>query len=262
MIVSEQNEVVLNEDEEFASLEDDMTSEEEEVIEQEEESSPQIPDKFKDKSVEDVVKSYQELESEFGRRNNELGEMRRLTDELLQLQLKDKPEEPQQYNVDVDTLLDNPTDAIKQVVAEQLKPLQDNMLNEQRNQKKATFENKHPDWQELMNDPNFVSHVQSSPVRLKMFQEANANYDYDVADELFSMYKQIHGAQKEETQEKVSQKRSKNLKAAKTETGSTGAKSTKVFKRNELLHLRMTNPAKYESMEDEIMRAYAEGRVR
>ena len=262
MIIEQEEVVELGEDEEFATLEETL---EEEVIPEEEvvEVTYEIPDKFKDKSIEDVAKSYQELESEFGRKAGEIGELRKLTDELLQLQLKEKQEvATQPKELDVDTLLENPTEAINAATDARFKQLEDQFTQAKRDDGKAKFEAHHPDSQELLNDPNFIAHIQGNAVRTRMFQEAHKNFDYKTADALFSEYKELHGAQKEEAQEKATQKRTKKLKAAKTETGSTGAKSTKVYRRADLINLRMHDRDRYDAMSDEITRAYAEGRVK
>jgi len=54
------------------------------------------------------------------------------------------------------------------------------------------------------------------------------------------------------------------LKAGKAESrsssGSTG--TGKTYKRADLIRLKMQDPMKYESMQDEIYAAYAEGRVK
>jgi len=266
MIVSEQNEVELGEGEELVDLNEEATSLEEQVVEDlvtEEEPSYAIPDKFKDKSIEDVAKSYQELESEFGRKSGEIGELRKLTDELLQLQLQEKQETtPQKKEVDVDSLLENPTEAINEAVNARFEALEGKLTQDTRDKGKVSFEGKHPDWQTLMQDPTFTDWVGGNKVRLQMFQEANSNYDYDTADELFSMYKELHGGKQEEAQEAATQKRTQKLKAAKTEKGSGGAKSSKIYSRKALMHQRIHERAKYEANEETYMKAYAEGRVR
>jgi len=186
-----------------------------------------------------------------------------LTDELLNLQLQEKQgakEEPKE--LDFDSLVENPTQAINEAVNARFQKLEDQFTQVERNKGKSQFEEHHPDSQELLQDPNFIAHIQGNAVRTRMFQEAHKNFDYATADALFSEYKELHGAAKEEAQEKATQKRTKKLKAAKTETGSTGAKSTKVYRRADLINLRMTDKPRYEAMEDEIMRAYAEGRVK
>ena len=61
------------------------------------------------------------------------------------------------------------------------------------------------------------------------------------------------------TEEEV---RNKTLKAAAVQQGGTGESTKPVYRRADLIRLRMQDPARYESMADEILQAYAEGRVR
>lgn len=264
MIVEQEEVISLDDEQELVDL-NATESEEEEVQAEEIEQEPEftIPDKFKDKNIEDVVKSYQQLEKEAGRRANEVGELRRLTDELLQLQLKEKQEEvTAPPELDVDLLLENPTEAINQAVNARFKSLEDKLNQQDLDKGKAAFEAKHPNWQEKLQDPTMIDWIQSSPVRLRMFQEANANYDYETADELFTMYDAIHGGVKEVAKEKATQKRTKKLQAAKTESGSTGVTSNKIYSRAELLNFRLRDPEGYFAREEEFNLARAEGRVR
>jgi hypothetical protein len=53
-----------------------------------------------------------------------------------------------------------------------------------------------------------------------------------------------------------------NLKAASVDVGGTGESSAKIYRRADLIRLMMTDPARYEERQPEIMKAYAEGRVR
>jgi hypothetical protein len=261
-IVYEESQEVLDENEELSSFE------EEEVIEEApEEEKPEIviPDKFKGKDLEDVVKSYQELESEFGRRNNEVGELRKLTDELLQLKLNEgKSEEKPAPQMDVDTLLENPEEAISNVVDNnpRLKQLEEQLLQAEREKGRTEFEAKYPDAYEKAQSAEFQSFVTSSPIIQKMFQEAHANYDYASAGQLMDMYDQLHGKQVEEAVQGQENKRQEALKAASVEKGSPGVQKRKVYRRSELIQLRLTNPAKYDAMADDIRKAYAEGRVK
>ena len=54
---------------------------------QEEPAKVEIPEKYKGKSLEDIVKMHQEAEKLIGRQAQEVGEVRRLADELLKQQL-------------------------------------------------------------------------------------------------------------------------------------------------------------------------------
>ena len=64
----------------------ELKSEEEQVEEQPTENveTEELPPKFQGKSVDDIINSYVNLEQQYGRQGNELGELRKLTDSLIQ----------------------------------------------------------------------------------------------------------------------------------------------------------------------------------
>lgn len=261
-------EVELGEDEELGSFdssaEQDSAEVEQETQEQEE---PRIPEKFQDKSVEEIVESYQNLEREFGRRNNEVGELRKLTDQLLNLQRQELPsnkEDTEKHSIDVDSLLENPSDAIDSALEHnpRLKALEDQFVQQQRDKERADFESKHPDWQNVVSSEHFAKWLQESPVRMKMFKEADQNYDYATGAELIGLYKQLTSTATAEAEEKQQKSRKEDLRKVSTEKSRGGASSKKVYRRTDLINLRLNDPQRYEAMEDEILLAYQEGRVR
>lgn len=267
IVVEENEQVVDNLDEEFNTVDNPFEEAvDEEIVDEQpaQEEAPAIPDKFRDKSIEEVINSYQALEKEFGRKNNEIGELRKLTDQMLDLQLKGSKQEAEpKKEVDFDSLMDNPSDVLNSLVNEnpRLKAIEDQLHQAKLDTEKTAFEAKHPDAYEKVQSAEFQQWVNESPVRQQMFNEANGNYNYQMADELFTLYEAIQGTRvvaKEES--KI--KREKDLKAASVEKGSTGAKSRKIYKRADLMRLRMTDPDKYAAMEPEIIRAYQEKRVR
>lgn len=246
----------------------DITAEEE-VVEQElapEEDKPVISEsvrnKFKDKGIDDILTAYDDLEKRFGRQGSEIGELRKLTDQMLQLQTQEKKEEPveQKPLVDVDSLLDNPDEALSRAVANnpKIKAIEEQLMANSRAKAQSQFEQSHPDWKDVVNSTDFQSWVKGSELRTKLFVEADRNYDYQTGGELIDLYKQVHG----KVQQRSEQTREKKLKAATVEKGSTNAKPSKVYRRADLINLRMNDPAKYDAMQDDIMAAYAEGRVR
>tara|TARA_R110002153_G_scaffold147333_1_gene298551 strand:+ start:1737 stop:2543 length:807 start_codon:yes stop_codon:yes gene_type:complete len=258
------------EQEEFASL-DELSTEvsepdvQEEEIEAAEAEIADLPDKFRGKSTEDIVKSYTQLEQEFGRRNNEVGELRKLTDELLNLQLSEKKEKDEpDYELNVDNLLDNPQEAISRAVENhpKFKQFEEAQRTASVGQAKASFEEKHPDYQDLVSSEDFGNWVRESPVRSNMYREANENYDFAVGDELFTTYKALRGQANFTATEEKSSNAKQALKKASVERGSGQGSTKKVYRRADLINLKLSNPAKYAAMDSEIMKAYEEGRVR
>ncbi len=257
-------------EEEFASL-DELNQEPSEAVDvgevevAAEVTEPELPDKFKGKSTEDIVKSYTELEKEFGRRNNEVGELRKLTDELLELQLSEKKEkEEPNYEVNVDNLLENPNEAISKAVENhpKFKQFEESQRASQISQAKAKFTEKHPDYQDIVSKEDFANWIKESPVRISMYQNADQNFDFDVGDELLTTYKALRGQANNVAAEEKSENAKVALKKASVERGSNSGTTKKVYRRTDLINLKLSDPAKYAAMEPEIMKAYSDGRVR
>jgi hypothetical protein len=106
---------------------------------------------------------------------------------------------------------------------------------------------------------------------MQLFAQAN-NYDTDSALELLETYKSLRSIKQQkvettkaadESLKKVEEEsRGKALKAASVQQGGTGESSKPIYRRADLIRLRMQDPSRYESLADDILSAYAEGRVR
>ena len=223
---------------------------------------PQIPEKYSGKSLEDIVKMHQEAEKLIGRKAQEVGEMRKLADQLIQQNLsKEQPVAKQETEID---FFEDPKTAVQKAVeahpdiiaareaAQQFKKMQTQQMLQQ----------KHPDFAEVVGDGEFQEWVKASPIRLNMFAMADSSYDFQAADELLSTFKQIRGVKAKQTTDAGKQALKQNLKAASVDVGGTGESSAKVYRRADLIRLKMTDPDRYEQLQPEIMKAYAEGRVR
>jgi hypothetical protein len=83
---------------------------------------------------------------------------------------------------------------------------------------------------------------------------------------LLSTFKQLKQVKTQQVSEQVATKGKdtlkQNLKAATVDTGGTGESSKRVYRRADLIRLRMSDPDRYEALEPEIRQAYADGRVR
>ena len=224
-----------------------------------------IPDEFKGMSVSELAKIAQHARREMGRQGNELGEIRKLADELIKSQLKPKQPEPEPV-AEVD-FFENPQEAIRRAVESNPKVLaaENYAVQAQRINTQQALVTKHPDFKEIVQNAEFANWVKSSKVRTKLFMEAEA-YDLDAADELLSTFKQLRSIQKpQEVQApSVEEKalRESGLKAASVDTGGSGESGKKVYRRADLIRLKMRDPTKYEDMSDEILKAYSEGRVK
>lgn len=222
-----------------------------------------VPDKFKDKSVEEIVNSYQQLEKELGRKGSELGELRKLTEDFLKSQVNQQTAETKEEPLD---FYDDPDRYIEEKIKNHPKLKQAEKFNEEQ-QHQLTLQKlnqSHPDAQEIVGSTEFQEWIQQSKVRQRLFQEANA-YDFDAADELLSTWKdrQLISKTKEVESEKQASKQ-KALRAGRTESRSSGESvgSKKIYRSADLIRLNQTDPERYAAMQPEIMAAYAEGRVK
>lgn len=255
--------------EEFVDLENDELTEtvedvvEDTVLESASETDVDLPEKFKGKGLKDVVASYEALEKEYGRRNNEIGELRRLTDQLLQME-NAKRTAPAPVEVDASTLLDNPKEAIKAVLKDdpELSSLKEELKKIKVKDSKTAFESKHPDWQDVVNDNDFKSFTSERKFLRELYERADRNFDYEAATELLDLYKEIKKPIKEVAETKLDSSIKKAKRATGGESGTSGVSSKKLYRRAELVALKINNPAKYAAMNEEITKAYAEGRVR
>lgn len=226
----------------------------------------EIPEKFAGKSVEEVVESYVNLEKEAGRRANEVGELRKLTDQILQQQVADKTQEVDQHNHDVgfDDFIDDPTGAVNRAVENnpRLQALENSIQEQNTTAARTAMHERHTDVDDVVASTGFQSWVQESPSRLRNFQRANAELDIGTAGDLIDLYKQTRKVTNSEAEAERNAKAKSDLKKATVEKGGLPASTGKVFKRAELIRLKMTDPSRYSSMIDEITEAYAEGRVK
>ena len=253
-----------NLDDELSLLHPESVKEEEKGEEETQESKVVIPEKFKNKSLEDVIQSYTQLESEYGRRSNEVGDLRKLTDELLGLQLKKDKSVEDRRPISSDDLFEDPDKTINEAVSSnpEIKQLKEQLEWERRERNRLSFEAQHSDWMSVVSSSEFQSWVQQSPTRMRMLREADQNYDYALAAELIDLYKEVHKTNVRQKEVESVEKTKQDLKDSITERGSTGSHSKKVYSRQALLELRMKNPEKYDAMYEQIAQAYLEGRVK
>lgn len=224
-----------------------------------------FPQQFRGKSPKEIAKYAEAIEKRLSKQGNELGEVRRLADELLKSQLMaSKPEAEKPKEID---FFENPQEAVRQQVDNHpaVRQAQEMALQARRVQAQQVFVAKHPDAQQIVADPEFQGWVQASKVRTQLFRQADA-YDVEAADELFSTFKQLKAVKQQQQQtaevEVAKTARNQALKDATVETGGSGESSKKVYRRADLIRLKMRDPSRYEAMQDEIYAAYQEGRVR
>ena len=228
-----------------------------------EETKSDLPEKYRAKSLEEVVRMHQEAEKLIGKQAQEVGEVRKLADELLKQNLSSKQQRIQEEEPEVD-FFENPQKAVQTTIDRHPDVLAARQAGQdfKRMQIQQKLTQDHPDYSQVVNDSEFQNWVKSSPVRLGLYAKADGEFDYDSANELLSTYKELRGVKAKQSEQAGTAARTKSMKAAQVDVGGSGESSKRVYRRADLIRLKMTDPARYETLSDEIMQAYSEGRVR
>ena len=234
-----------------------------EIEERKIEQKPELPEKYRDKSLDDIVRMHQEAEKLIGKQAQEVGEVRKLADELIKQNLGSRQQQTRQEEPEVD-FFENPQKAVQRTVDSHpdIIAARQATLEMKRAQIQQKLANEHPDFGDIAKNEDFTNWVKSSPVRIDLFKKADAEFDYDSANELLSTYKELRSVKQKQSSDAGEVTRKQNLKAAGVDVGGSGESSKRVYRRADLIRLKMQDPNRYEALSDEIMTAYQEGRVR
>ncbi len=232
-----------------------------EVVEQQQ--KPELPEKYRDKSLDEVVRMHQEAEKLIGKQAQEVGEVRKLADELIRQNLTTKQQQTRDIEPEVD-FFENPQKAVQKTVDSHpdIIAARQATLELKRAQIQQRLAQEHPDFGDIAKNEDFANWVKSSPVRIDLFKKADAEFDYDSANELLSTYKELRAVKQKQSSDAGEATRKQNLKAAGVDVGGSGESSKRIYRRADLIRLKMQDPSRYEALSDEIMTAYAEGRVK
>ena len=259
-LVDERSEEEVNGNVDTLDTEDTLESPEE--VAQEE---PSVPEKYKNKSLQEVVQMHQEAEKLLGKQSSEVGELRGVVDNYIQTQLAQQQAPVQQQEEDDTDFFVDPQAAVSRAIENHPRIREANQVTQ--NYKKQTalsqLQSKHPDMNTIIQDANFAEWIKGSKIRTQLFVQADQQYDYDAADELFSLWKE-RAAVAEQTVAVEKQARKQQVKSASTGnargTGQTQRK--KQYRRADIIKLMQTDPDRYSALSEEIFQAYAEGRVK
>jgi len=242
---------------------DDSITESFEETEEFQEEVNSVPEKYQNKSIEELVQMHQEAEKLVGKQSSEVGELRKVVDEYIHQQTQltqqtNKPVEEIDFFSEPDRAVSNAIEnhpsvrEAKQVAQEYRKTTALSQL-----------QSKHPEMNTILQDEKFLEWIKGSNVRTRLLQQADQQFDVEAADELFSTWKerqQMIGT----TADAEKSQRKQQVKAASTgsSSGSGEKASRKIYRRADIINLMRTDPARYQALSDEILKAYAEGRVK
>jgi len=258
--------------EEYANLAEeaeakaDAPAEEAPEVAEEPEVADDLPEKYQGKSTAEIARMHQELEKRLGQQSQEVGELRRHFDEYVQSSISSQqssaPEAPAE---EVDFFAD-PAAAVARAIENHpsLQQAQAVAAEMAKSQALAKLKTAHPDMNEVLQDEKFKEWVSASEVRTQMYQDADQRYDFAKANELLNLYKERANVVQ---QTAVVEKQSRKNEVKKASTGTArsnpeGASPKKVYRRRDIIELMNSDPKRYEALMPEIMKAYAEGRVK
>ena len=224
-----------------------------------------VPEKYKGKSTAEIVRMHQEAEKLLGKQSGEVGELRSVVDSYIQTQLDSTTPPRQDTEAEDIDFFSDPDKAVERAIANHpsIKKAEAANLNNQRQTAQSKLQSRHPDMNEIVQDGKFVDWIKSSKIRTQLFAQADRQYDYDAADELFTNWKERQGvvAQAAST-EKDTRKAAVKSASTGTARGTGEQRAKKVYRRSDIIKLMKTDPDRYMALSDEITQAYAEGRVR
>jgi hypothetical protein len=230
-----------------------------------------IPPKYRGKTAAEIARMHMEAEKLIGRQAQEVGEVRKLADELIKRQLDAKQQEVTATKEDEIDFFEDPSKAVSKAVEKHpaIQEAKQQALQLKQMQIVTQLKENFPDFQETVQDPAFAEWVKGSPVRLRLYAQADGEYDYDAAAELLTSWRYVKGStavKAEAPTEEIKAAQKAAVKAATVDVGSnsTSPTSNKVYRRADLIRLQMTSPDRYydPAFQEELLQAYATGRVK
>jgi hypothetical protein len=261
-------EMELQEGETLGNIEEDTPvqdiTEEEPPVADEAPAEDTPNSNFAGKSQEELLAILEERDRQIGQQANELGNMRQTFEAMAKAQ--SVPAQPEPEPVEEADFFVDPQKAVDSRISNHpaLKQAQDMAQKLAYAQGLATLQQRHPDIQEIVATKEFKDWIQSSPSRLRRYQYADQSGDVDEADDLISTWKQLNKTvATAKAAEKTAQKKAVRAASVSGPRGNADAASSKrVYRRADIRQLMRSDPNRYEDLQDEIMQAYAEGRVR
>lgn len=262
-----QEELVLEEGETEGNIAEETPAEvpePDEAVEVEEPEEEDVPEQYRGKSQVELARMLQDAQREIGHKGNELGALRKSFEQLASQQAAAPKTEPEPTD-DVDYFVDPQTAVNRQIDNHPaLRQAQQVVQQMQYAQGLATLQQRHPDVKDVVASEEFRKWVSESPARVSRYQRADQLGDVDEADDLISTFKQIKqaGTAAKEVATKAQKQAVRSASVGASQGAATDGGSRRIYRRADIRQLMRTDPDRYEALQPEIMKAYAEGRVR
>ena len=221
-----------------------------------------IPEKYRGKTAKEIAMMHQEAEKLIGRQGSEVGELRKVVDDFIKAQTSKDLKTVETDVSDEDIFID-PKSAINKMVDNHpaVKEAQQAAIQMKRQEVLGRLQSEYPNIADTVNSEAFREWIKGSKVRTELMIRAEAQLDYDSAKELMDTWNERQAIAKKVT-ESSKLDRESQLKAADTSvSSSTESVPKKKYRRSDIIKLMQTDPDRYNALSNEIMAAYAEGRV-
>lgn len=254
---------------------DDLDLFEAEATGQAASTSSTIPDKYTGKTVDDLIKMHQNAEKVISRQGQEVSQIRRLSDEILNLKKPTTQATEERKPVTVEALLNDPEKAIRDAVAnsdvgKRAENAEARVVALEAGITERDFVSKHKEFAADINDPAFTTWVNKNPLR-QALANRTAQKDFTAATNLWDLWEehkeiiggkpgtQVAGGDKRTVPSTVKASPSENLRGKPT------------YSRAKLMELRMKVQAGHPAslarwndphFQEKLNNAYAENRVK
>lgn len=180
---------------------------------------------------------------QLGRQANEIGEMRKVMDQFIL-----KQDEATAPSFD-----DDPVAAMEREIEQRLEPIKQRLNQVDASTAERRLAERHPDYEQVIQDPQFQSYVQNSNARVAAFEAAIAG-NIDAGISLIDDFKSSQPQTRDALQTALASNRGSS--------GEMGARESTRYKRADIIRKKIEDPQWYRDNQADILKAYAEGRVK
>jgi hypothetical protein len=245
----------------------DDLGKEPDVVEEPATKAIKAPSRYAGKTQEELAQMLEDAQTQIGRQSSEIGEVRKLADDLVKNSLKVAPKvAAPPVEEHEDDFFTDPEAAVARAVSKHpaVAAAKEAAELAVRERSAAKVRESHPDMEQVIGSTEFAAWVKASPMRVRMYALAD-QYDAEAADELLANFKASNSFAKTEAGAlgAGAAKAAATLAAGSVGTNATSASTpaVKKYRRSDIMRLMTTDPTRYEAMADDILKAYAEGRV-
>lgn len=236
-------------------------------------TSGEIPEKYRGKSLEDVIAMSEALERKASRLGNEVGQLRKLRETV---ELTPQTRKIEKKEVNVDSLLENPEQAVETVIgqSDKIRELEDKVERLGAGSAKREFEKAYPNYEQDLASEEFVEWYEKNSARRALAAAAD-QYDYAAAGALWELWEERKELVGEANKQKLAQQKAvkeQKLRDGTLESGTGNSTETKkIFSRREIRDLKtraIQGDRKAESIvndpewQNQVNQAYIDKRVR